>query len=94
MERVLGEAATTYDLQFDGLAFQLDCSNLEVYTDSRYVRFRVGVVCETEEKTTLWRNDGSVSFDSSLHRKRNKKSERQIQTLPTPESPMRRSLKR
>lgn len=41
----------TYDLEFHGLALELNGADLEVYADSANVALGVGVVCEPEEET-------------------------------------------
>lgn len=41
----------TDNLEFHGLAFELDSSDLEINTDSRNVTFCVGIVGESKEET-------------------------------------------
>jgi len=48
--------AATHNLQFHGLSFQFDGSNLKVDTDGTYIALRVRVVCEPEEETRLRSN--------------------------------------
>lgn len=45
-----GAGNTTYDLQLDGLAFQLDGSDFEIDTNGRNVAFGVGVISETQQQ--------------------------------------------
>lgn len=76
----------TYNLEFHCLAFELNSSDLEVNANCRNVAFCVGIVCKTEEEARLEARDGELVMSCR------KESERD--TFPTPESPMRRSLKR
>ena len=41
----------TYNLEFHGLALELNGADLEVYADGANVALGVGVVCEPEEET-------------------------------------------
>lgn len=52
------------NLELDGLAIELDGADLEVDADGGDVRFRVGVVGETEEKARL--ADAGVSDEQEL----------------------------
>ena len=72
-----------YNLQLHGLPLELDRPNLKVNANSRDIALGVCVVCEPEEEARLGR--AGVSGGDG---------EQRGQTLPTPESPMSKSLKR
>jgi hypothetical protein len=40
-------------LEFNSLALEFDCPNLEVDTDSRDIALGVGIVCKAEEQAGL-----------------------------------------
>lgn len=89
----MGHGATTpggqketlaYDLKFHGLSFQLNSADLEVDSNGADVALGVGIICETQQQTGLRRSCQNWGL----------KIESMKATLPTPESPMRRSLKR
>jgi hypothetical protein len=76
----------THDLQLDGLALELDGANLKVDADRGDVALRVRVVRESEKQA------GLRAVGISRRGRDARGDERR--TLPTPESPMRRSLNR
>lgn len=83
--RLLDASGTrAHDLEFDRLAVDFNSTNLKVHAYRTEVAFRVGVLSEPKEQTRL----GSKTF-SLLGRRCVER-----RTFPTPESPMRRSLKR
>ena len=75
----------THNLELDRLSLQLDCPNLEVYANGANVTLRVCIVGETKEQAGLLPRTSQLDDFESGHG---------APTLPTPESPMRRSLKR
>jgi hypothetical protein len=50
----------TYNLQFDGLAFELNSANLEVDANCGDVAFCIGIICKTEEEAGLEARDGEL----------------------------------
>lgn len=46
-------ASSVPDLQFDGLAVQVDGADFEVHTDRGNVALSVSVVCESKEQARL-----------------------------------------
>ncbi len=74
----------THNLKFHRLPFELNGTNLEIHTNRGDITLGVRVVSEPKEQAGLGgvsQETGAVEGMRSL-------------TLPTPESPMRRSLKR
>ena len=55
------------DLEFDGLAVQLDRSDLEVDADGRNVALGVGVIGETEQEARF--ADAGISDDDDFERR-------------------------
>ena len=74
----------TYDLKFDCLAVDIDGTNLKVDSYRAEITFRVGIFGKPQEQTRL--DPKMLSFQERPRVVR--------RTFPTPESPMRRSLKR
>lgn len=80
----------THNLEFHGLSIKFNGPNLEVHTNRANVALGVGIVRKTQEETRLVERACVISrivqeSDGDCGG---------IHTLPTPESPMRRSLKR
>lgn len=54
----------THNLQFDGLAVQLDGADLEVYADGADVALCVGVILKKRKEFTEGRRERTVKTDS------------------------------
>lgn len=74
-----------YDLELDRLAVDVDGTNLKIDAYRAKIALRVGVFGEPQEQTRLGLKALSLSGTPA---------EGEKGTFPTPESPMRRSLKR
>lgn len=58
--------ACTYNLQFDGLAIQLDGADLEVHSDGADVAFSVGVILQTWTTAALQTHAAASATCSSI----------------------------